>query len=532
MELLIVGIGILITAACSVVYRLLKSRWPAIHTLLLLFLAASAVLSCFEGQISAGVGLLIIAFFVALGRFLNRTWPAAYTCLLVLVVLAVLRFDEKEYWIFSQFTPCNLDLNLETYAQRWELGALVSSLLLVSIYWFDQMMNRDDFLSTSSGKYYYALLNVALLSSLISLFVACLWIKQLPHHLFAALAIALCFLGADVFTLKGLDVSKAKVPARHATTSQFILFADIPVLVSFIVLGMFLIVHHFQHSGFPFDDESYHYFLPGAIAFQFLASNTIFLLIVWKSTSGLYRRPFPFRKLRDYRRRRRLKKMTQALVEYLGSKLMDDIRSGQTQSIEYFANKLIDDIRSDNILPADLCRAAAVFPNPIDSIRKLVKPSDWPHLRLVCDSTIDQVAFLGISLLNKIQDLPDVRKYLEEAWRRPNSPYETRLAVQWTLLNYADLDSALHEQLFEFTRTNWERWLESAEAYVGGRPAIIAYCKQRLNDSSFPRSKDWAYLCVAAASDNVNQARQLIEERRNTDGVFLKTVAEYVLARL
>jgi len=223
---------------------------------------------------------------IALGHKYGRTLPTLSTLVVLAEVAGALRTDEVQF--SGWFAHLSL-LNIGTYAQKWELFAIVASIFLVGFYWWDQMRSHKQYASTPL----FGLLNVLLFLSIAALVVAVVYIKSSNGvHFFSIWLVALFFLSADVCTWRGVDELVA--PEKKGGALKFIFFADVPVFVSFSVLAYFYFVRHWQQHTAPFPWliplpdgtvlNTYDYFLAGAIAFQYLASNIIFLVILWSSS--------------------------------------------------------------------------------------------------------------------------------------------------------------------------------------------------------------------------------------------------------
>jgi len=199
---------------------------------------------------------------------------------------------------------------------------------------------------------------------------------------------------------------------------------------------------------------------------------------------------------------------------------------------EYVASKVVEDIRAERPLSSELCEVFIRRFRMIDLMRKHAKPSDFPKLRRLCDSGDDALCDFGLTLLFSIMSQDEVHRYAEDLFQRPNLAFRTRMILQFRFLDDPDLDRHLHEEFLQFMLDNWAQVLNEVPQWFGGRQGVADFCSQRLQDSRFPKTKRWAYVCFAAASDNPAEARQLIESYADDQDPFLREAVQQVLSRL
>jgi hypothetical protein len=117
-------------------------------------------------------------------------------------------------------------------------------------------------------------------------------------HFLCVWVVSICFLAADRATWTGVKAEHdTKFDVRNASMLNYFL-ADWPTFIGFSLMGLFCLVHFVEHTFFPrwwlrhmykFGLNphgvdmwmSQGYFMGGAIAFQFLASTTIYLIVAW-----------------------------------------------------------------------------------------------------------------------------------------------------------------------------------------------------------------------------------------------------------
>jgi hypothetical protein len=192
---------------------------------------------------------------------------------------------------------------------------------------------------------------------------------------------------------------------------------------------------------------------------------------------------------------------------------------------------LLSELRSGAIPNDGICNLINQYPT-IDKARALIEPMDLPMVQRLLASTSFVVRRLGYSLLRKLSNEVPVRQFVENQWWRDDVTFDERIALQFLLLSYRDLDTKFHESLFSFTIQFWEQWLSDAVKWANGKDSVIRYCHDRLASAELPNSKRWVYLCCAAASNDFDAAIKLITSYSEDADPFLRHVVQVVLRRL
>lgn len=215
----------------------------------------------------------------------SKYWRYVYTLIVFAeVAVAILVKESRFGFDIGPWTPpgsrkpLELSFRINSYAHKWELCALTATLILLFVFWRTQ---QTDTVWEDGRNRWKAICNLALGLSFVFLAFAGASLMlgyAIPGALFTLL-IALMFLVNDGATWRAAT-GYWKEDAR-----LFCLFADIPVVVSFVCLFFFFwanwdVVSTAVKEG---DDaigrmES---FLSGAIAFQWLASNATFVVLSW-----------------------------------------------------------------------------------------------------------------------------------------------------------------------------------------------------------------------------------------------------------
>ncbi len=202
--------------------------------------------------------------------------------------------------------------------------------------------------------------------------------------------------------------------------------------------------------------------------------------------------------------------------------------------LNYLGEKLIDDLRSGAQLPSELLGLANQV-EIVDVLRKYVGIEDFRWIRSMCDSKEDGAQQLGLSLVRNIQNEKVVRSYLEEMWKNKDNrklSFNTEIVLQSQLLWYSDLDLGFHKSIWDSLVKHWDEWISEVKSWTGGAENVLAYIESRVKDPRFPKSKHWYYICCAPASNDPIKVRELIEGYIRDPDPFMRGVANELMGRL
>lgn len=197
---------------------------------------------------------------------------------------------------------------------------------------------------------------------------------------------------------------------------------------------------------------------------------------------------------------------------------------------KYLLSKIVEDIRSRDPFPEYL--ATALHKHSLsDDLRGAMEERDLLLVLAMASSESLPIAILGISLLRKFRGDASVKQFLRTEWSKATE-YERKWALMPRLLDDEHLDLTLHEEMFAFVKDNFPRFLVDSRRWYEGADCVLDGCRSRLNDSSFPLSKSWVYLCCAMGSDDRNGIADLLYEYSSSTHVFTSVVANEMLVRL
>ena len=199
----------------------------------------------------------------------------------------------------------------------------------------------------------------------------------------------------------------------------------------------------------------------------------------------------------------------------------------------YVAESVVEDIRDGEPLQEDVALACNSRPQ-IDVIRSLITREDAPKLLALTESEQECVRGLAFSLLKRIENTPETEAFLKDLWRRRRD-FATRHAIMWRILDFTDLEREFHEEMYRFVRENWDDFLAGQLRFMGGEqgpPGVLPSVRSRLTDPAFPRSKDWAFLCILPASDDPEGCRELLESYLTSDNSIVSKVATEMSAEI
>jgi len=204
--------------------------------------------------------------------------------------------------------------------------------------------------------------------------------------------------------------------------------------------------------------------------------------------------------------------MDRVIAEYIGKKILDDIRSGTQIQPEIYKK--------------------IVTTSVVDHMRENISQQDMIIITALCESKDETSQHLGLALISKFKDYPNVRILLEKLWGSPNLYFYSRQALQARLLDYPDLDTEIHQKLLLFTLENWDKWISEIVMWAGGPEVVLNYCEERLNNKKTPTSKRWLYVCCAASSSDAIGRRDLIESYSDDADPFMQKVVTEVRKRI
>jgi len=193
----------------------------------------------------------------------------AYGLIVIAEIVFAILVDGKGFPSFEMGS--HYSFNIYKYYHKWEFTALIATFLLVVIFWWDQGKSTLHFQKT----WCYRVSNGSLLISLPFLIGAVATLHYTSLHFLFVFLLSLAFLASDGSTWHGVDT---KSPWREQA-KMFCLFSDAPIVGAFFCLGIFYLISLLSEPSDPLDTISY--FIAGAIAFQWLASNFIFVVISW-----------------------------------------------------------------------------------------------------------------------------------------------------------------------------------------------------------------------------------------------------------
>lgn len=198
----------------------------------------------------------------------------------------------------------------------------------------------------------------------------------------------------------------------------------------------------------------------------------------------------------------------------------------------YLLEKVLDDAQDGpSIIPSSVCDSLAQRPT-IDKLRKRVDVEHFTSIQHLCEGGKASHRKLGLALLRGIDEKDMVRNYVKEWVNQPDLSFETRIGLIFELAQFGKLDDSFRRESFDFIQENWEKWAESQRNWAGEKNSVLEFCKQRLGSDEIPSNKRWLYLCATAASDQTDEAKDLISGHLEDPDPFVRDVAEEVMMRL
>ncbi len=201
---------------------------------------------------------------------------------------------------------------------------------------------------------------------------------------------------------------------------------------------------------------------------------------------------------------------------------------------DYIADKILNDINAGVLINSDLARELNKYPI-IDQIRNQVQDNHFSAIaRLVTDEASSrEVRLFALGLLHKyIRNNtfgPQVKSLLYDIWKQGDT--EEKFHVMWRLMDFADLEEPLHNEMFEFVKNNKELTLSKTLNWCGSEDKILDYAVSRLHNQSFPEAKAWIYLYIGSLSPNKTEARTLMSKYLDCRQSFVRKVANEMLRK-
>ena len=197
--------------------------------------------------------------------------------------------------------------------------------------------------------------------------------------------------------------------------------------------------------------------------------------------------------------------------------------------LRYCADKLLKDLRK-GVIPDDNVLEGFLNFHMVNALNSLVREGDKDIIIKFCKSSSVVQRRFGISISRGIHNDPEIKEVLAKMWN-PSEDFSVRSQLLWFLLDYPDQSDKMREEIYEFIQQNFDDWLADRASY-GGRNQMLDICKMRLEDNFFPRSKIFAYLCVALASPNRGEVKDLLKRYRNSSDSLTRRVANDMLKRI
>lgn len=238
-------------------------------------------------------------------KYPKKRKPISQAFVLGSFVLAAMVFDEE----CLRFVGIPVDwtrIYTMTFAVKWEIAALLATFFISMLYWFEER----NIIRKVEEKHLWIAFS-AIFVAIFSLFFAFSFMYKMLFastkdefvhnfvgHCISLLLLSSGFLVADWFIWKG--VLPHKDPQNHLKNLSHlsVFLVDIPVVASFLVLALFCLIHICEHSYFHYFHQflsppvrpvepinlwtAEEYFISGAIAFQYLLSTAIYLVLAFE----------------------------------------------------------------------------------------------------------------------------------------------------------------------------------------------------------------------------------------------------------
>jgi len=168
----------------------------------------------------------------------------------------------------------------------------------------------------------------------------------------------------------------------------------------------------------------------------------------------------------------------------------------------------------------------------INYLRSQVKEKDIDKVIKLFESNNQKgIRLLAINMLQNVRNDKRVRVFFHNKWQK-HSEYDVRNPLMWRLLDYSDLEIKVHESIYDFVMENWDKWLENQVQWAGGPDNVLSTFENRLNDTSFPETKHWAYLCACMGSQDKESVRNFLLRYAESSISINAKVAKSLLGKI
>jgi len=213
----------------------------------------------------------------------NIVWPIGLALQLIIPYGGVHLIGNWEYTLAVSGTAANsqphiLGIELNGYLTWFKLAALVGNIILCFFFYFALVQKRASFVTRGFGVA-ILLLMLSVLCFLVALFT--LNHHALNVHFIAVILGAFCYATLDLC----LAVSVSKNDPSLYTESRaeyvkFFVLLDVPNIVSFSIIGLLLLDPQSILRDYSDRTMGMYFFVSGVIAFQWLSSNLLFVMLM------------------------------------------------------------------------------------------------------------------------------------------------------------------------------------------------------------------------------------------------------------
>jgi hypothetical protein len=258
-----------------------------------------------ELAIWGGIALVVFLALYFLARWKYKGKPVTQAAILIFCIAVAMFIDERLIG-FARLPGFCAAIYGVSYSLKWEGLALFAAAGISWLYWKAELRDKDKFTANSLFTAATSIL-VAVIFILfaIGLLVGSLWATSESWelglffaHVVCVWIVSICFLKADRATWIGVKSEHDKNHDLRNVSMLTYFLADWPAFAGLSLMGLFCLVHFVEHTFFPHwwrhsmyrisarPDQidmwiSQEYFMGGAIAFQYLASTTVYLIVAW-----------------------------------------------------------------------------------------------------------------------------------------------------------------------------------------------------------------------------------------------------------
>lgn len=192
--------------------------------------------------------------------------------------------------------------------------------------------------------------------------------------------------------------------------------------------------------------------------------------------------------------------------------------------LEFISTNIMKGVSTETLFSDEVAVVLHKHPH-IDQLRSLIKPEDFDSIKSICLTGGVEAKRFGFSLFRNIADDKRVKPFLIEQWGVV-ADNEIKRSMMWRLLDYPELEMEVHLSIYQYVRSNWDSWIAGVIRNYHGEEKYFQNILDRLNDSRFPASKSWAYLCGIMTYHDTQAIKSVLDQYEDSQASIVAQVVK------